>query len=103
MAENSETSSKGRSDHLHYTCTQDSIQTKGEVKYKLGIKQKNILIVKWWKKHRSAPPLLNQTDTPRAIVFMLEIAGHVATLTIHLIEKSEPKQRKWQWTQLGAT
>ena len=31
MVENSETSSRERRDQLHYTCTQDSTQTKGEV------------------------------------------------------------------------
>ena len=36
------------------------------------------------------------------MISMLENAYHVAVLTIHLFEKSEPKQKKWQGTQLGA-
>ena len=37
------------------------------------------------------------------MVSMLENAGHMAVLTIHLIEKSKPKQKKSQGTQFGAT
>jgi hypothetical protein len=41
------TSSKRRRDHLYYTWGQDSTQTKGGVKHKVLIKQKNICIAKW--------------------------------------------------------
>jgi hypothetical protein len=37
---------------------------------------------------------LKPNKHPRAMVSMLEIAGHVAVLTIHLIERSKPYQRK---------
>jgi hypothetical protein len=37
---------------------------------------------------------LKPNKHPRAMVSMLEIAGHVAVMTIHLIERSESKQRK---------
>jgi hypothetical protein len=39
-------------------------------------------------------PLLNLTNTYVPLVSMLEIADHVAVLTILHIEKSEPKRKK---------
>jgi hypothetical protein len=85
MAENSETLSRGRMDHLYYTCTQYSTQTGGEVKHKVRIEQKNLALQNDKKNTKVLP--FKPNKRLRAKVSMLEIAGHVAIQTIHLMER----------------